>query len=53
MTMPAAVRQIHDFWKNSLKPGGFGSSARVINYPGGKPGDVGLFFAWPKSEPEA
>ena len=52
-TMPAAVRQVHEFWKNSLKPGGFGFSARVINYPDGKPGDIGLFFTWPKSELEA
>jgi hypothetical protein len=22
---------------------------RVINRPGGKPGDVGVFFSWPKS----
>ena len=24
-------------------------TARIINYPGGKPGDVGLFFTWPKA----
>jgi hypothetical protein len=23
-TMPAGVRQVHDFWKANLKPGGFG-----------------------------
>ena len=27
--------------------------ARIINYPGGMPGDVGLFFSWPKSALEA
>jgi hypothetical protein len=48
-TMPGGVRQVYEFWKNNLKPGGFGFSARVINYPGGKPGDIGLFFTWPKS----
>src|SRR5215813_4002862 len=36
-TMPAGVHQVHEFWKNRLKPGGFGFSARVIDYPDGKP----------------
>ena len=51
-TLPAGVRQVYDYWKNNLKPGGFGFSARIINYPGGMPGDVGLFFTWPKSTVE-
>jgi hypothetical protein len=49
LTLPAGVHQVYDYWKQHLKPGGFGFSARIINYPGGKPGDVGLFFTWPKS----
>ena len=52
-TMPAGVKQVYEYWKENLKPGGFKFSARIINYPGGKPGDVGLFFSWPKSELEA
>jgi hypothetical protein len=36
-------------WKSHLKPGGFGFSVRIIDYPGGMPGDVGLFFTWPNS----
>ena len=49
MQVYAGVHQVYDYWKNNLKPGGFGFSARIINYPGGVPGDVGLFFTWPKS----
>lgn len=52
-TLPAGARQVYDYWKTNLKPGGFSFSARIINYPGGMPGDVGLFFAWPKSAMEA
>jgi hypothetical protein len=52
-TLPAGVHQVYDYWKANLKPGGFSFSARIINYPGGKPGDVGLFFGWPKSALEA
>jgi len=42
------VRQVFDYWKANLRPGGFSFSARIIDYPDGKPGDVGLFFGWPK-----
>ena len=48
-TLPAGVRHVYDYWKQNLRPGGFSFSARIINYPGGMPGDVGLFFTWPKS----
>jgi hypothetical protein len=51
-TLPAGVRQVYNFWKEELKPGGFKFSARVIDFPGGKPGDVGLFFSWPKDNME-
>jgi hypothetical protein len=52
-TLPAGVHQVYTFWKENLKPGGFGFSVRIINYPGGRPGDVGLFFTWPKSTLES
>jgi hypothetical protein len=47
-TMPRGVHEVYLYWKDHLKPGGFKFSARIINYPDGKPGDVGLFFSWPK-----
>ena len=40
-TLPAAARQVHQFWKENLRAGGFQFSARIINFPDGKPGDVG------------
>jgi len=52
-TMPAGVQKVFDFWKTNLKPGGFGFGARIIDYPDGKPGDVGRFISWPKSIMEA
>ena len=48
-TLPTGVHQVYDYWMSPLKPGGFGFSARIIDYPGGMPGDVGLFFTWPNS----
>jgi len=53
LTMPAGARKVYEYWRDNLKPGGFGFAARVISYPGGKPGDIGLFFTWPKSALEA
>jgi hypothetical protein len=51
-TLPAGVGKVFDYWKANLRPGGFSFSARIINYPGGMPGDVGIFFGWPKSSLE-
>ena len=47
-TLPKGVASIYAYWKDNLQPGGFGFSARIINYPDGMPGDVGLFFTWPR-----
>jgi hypothetical protein len=52
-TVPAGVHQVYQYWRDNLRPGGFHFSARIINFPGGKPGDVGLFFSWPKDSTEA
>ena len=51
-TLPRGIRAVYEHWKRHLQPGGFQFSARIINYPGGKPGDVGLFLSWPKSAVE-
>jgi len=48
-TLPAGVREVYTYWKENLKPGGFQFHVRIISYPGGVPGDVGLFFTWPRS----
>jgi CBS domain-containing protein len=33
-------------WARDLKPHGFPLHARVLDYPGGMPGDIGLFLTW-------
>jgi len=52
-TLPAGVREVYNYWKQHLKLGGFQFTARIISYPGGVPGEVGLFFTWPRSALEA
>ena len=48
-TLPGAFRDVNTWWETKLKPGGFGFAARVISYPDGMPGDVGIFVTWPES----
>jgi hypothetical protein len=48
-TLPGAFRDVHAWWETKLKPGGFGFAARVISYPDGMPGEVGIFITWPQT----
>jgi hypothetical protein len=47
-TLPGVFKHVHEWWERELKPGGFTFGARVIDYPNGMPGDVGLFIGWPQ-----
>lgn len=47
-TLPGVMHKIYEWWDRELKPGGFTFGARVIDYPGGMPGDVGIFIGWPE-----
>jgi CBS domain-containing protein len=47
---PATLRglpaQVYLRWKQELRPLGFRLTARVIDFPAGVPGDIGLFLVW-------
>ena len=51
-TWPSTLRglaaEVFMRWKRELRPRGFGLHARVVDFPGGVPGDIGLFLAWGK-----
>ena len=36
----------YEFWRDHLRPLGFGLRAEVLEYPGGMPGDIGFFLMW-------
>lgn len=38
--------EIYLRWERELKPRGFHLTARVLDYPDGMPGDIGLFLGW-------
>ena len=36
----------YEFWRDHLRPLGFGLKAEVLEYPGGMPGDIGFLLTW-------
>jgi hypothetical protein len=45
-TLEGRPKAGYEFWRDHLRPLGFGLKAQVIEYPGGMPGDIGLFITW-------
>ena len=39
-------REIFEFWKRQLQPRGYRIRYETIDYPGGMPGDIGIFLSW-------
>ena len=44
--MTGRARKLFEIWETNAKPLGYKLEARILNYPGGKIGDVGLFVKW-------
>jgi hypothetical protein len=45
-TLRGEAHEIHQRWAKDLKPQGFRLTARIVDFPDGIPGDVGLFLTW-------
>lgn len=45
-TLPGKAREAFLLWERVGKPNGFTLRALILDYPGGMPGDVGLFLGW-------
>ena len=45
-TLTGVPKEIYEFWKRQLKPRGYHIRYEIIDYPGGMPGDVGIFLSW-------
>jgi CBS domain-containing protein len=45
-TLRGEAAEIYLRWQKELRPQGFHLSARVLDFPEGKPGDIGLFLCW-------
>jgi hypothetical protein len=40
------ARRAYDFYMKELRPLGYKLHAEVIAFPGGVPGEIGLFLKW-------
>ena len=45
-SLTGRAQQIFELWEQNAKPLGFKLEARVLNYPKGIIGDIGLFVLW-------
>ena len=45
-TLTGFAKRAHEFWQKELQPIGYKSRAQILDYPGGVPGDVGIFLSW-------
>lgn len=45
-TLRGEAAEMYLRWQQELKGQGFHLSARVLEFPGGMPGDIGLFLSW-------
>lgn len=40
------AKKAYEFYESELRPLGYKLEARILSYPGGVPGDVGVFLKW-------
>ncbi|KAA1057640.1 hypothetical protein [Azospirillum argentinense] len=40
------AREVYDNYDRYLRPAGYKLRAQILSYPGGMPGDVGVFLHW-------
>jgi CBS domain-containing protein len=46
VTLRGEAAEIYSRWSHDLQPQGFHLSARVVDFPDGMPGDIGMFLVW-------
>jgi hypothetical protein len=45
-TLQGKAKELYDRYVEAVKPQGYKLKAMIISFPGGIPGDVGLFLDW-------
>jgi hypothetical protein len=40
------AKSAYEFWQKELEPKGYKLRAQIMDFPGGMPGDVGMFLRW-------
>ncbi len=45
-TLTGMPKDMFQFWHEHLRPRGYRVRAQIIEFPGGMPGDIGVFLIW-------
>ena len=45
-TLTGFAKRAYEFWQKELAPQGYKLRAQIMDFPGGVPGDVGIFLRW-------
>jgi hypothetical protein len=45
-TLIGLPKELFEFWQKYLKPRGYKIKFQIVNWPGGKPGDIGITLNW-------
>jgi hypothetical protein len=45
-TLTGFAKRAYEFWQKELEPNGYKLRAQIMDFPGGMPGDVGIFLRW-------
>jgi hypothetical protein len=45
-TLTGFAKRAYEFWQKELEPQGYKLRAQITDFPGGMPGDVGIFLRW-------
>jgi hypothetical protein len=45
-TLTGLPKELYQFWKQYLQPKGYRIKFQIVDWPEGKPGDIGISLAW-------
>ena len=45
-SLQGVAKEVYHYHVKNLAPLGYKMRVEVLNYPGGVPGDIGIFFRW-------
>ena len=45
-TLTGLPKELFEFWQKYLKPRGYKLRFQIVDWPGGKPGDIGITLVW-------
>jgi hypothetical protein len=45
-TLTGRPKELYDFWERHLKSRGYKVGFQIVDFPGGRPGDIGITLRW-------